>query len=130
MKYVVSILFIFAPSLALAGYSDAIISSQTCKGATTISTSTAVNVAGTFTGAVSDTEIRYTEIYVENEDATAKLYCNEHDNVSTSTTSARTGTQVQPNFGSKSWEIAPGQRWYCISNGASSTLATICKTRR
>lgn len=91
-----------------------LISTNTCNG---FSVS---NIAGS---EVTQGELsRY--ILVQNEHATANLYCKDASTVATSG-SAR-GFKIIAGQ-TIAWTLVPGQPWYCISDGATSTNAMICR---
>lgn len=93
-------------------------STGTCQG---MSISTATAAPGP-TDVTAD--IRYSAVVVDNEDATANLFCSERSDVATS--GGKRGRKIAAGK-SKGWLLPLETRLFCISDGAASTAAMICK---
>jgi hypothetical protein len=95
---------------------DQMSSTQTCSGYT-IGTAAAIDIVGAF---------GYRYVNILNTDASANLWCGDNNTVTTS--GPLRGWKIYPTQ-AVIWALVPFQHWYCITDGAAATLASVCKGR-
>lgn len=106
---------------------NVVVTSDTCLGGVSISTSVGTDVVQS-TSATGG----YMAVYVENEDPSASLYCNESASVTTNGSGGPQGKEIPPTPAHSqhayfSFYLPPACKFYCKSSGAAATTATVCR---
>ena len=96
--------------------------SMTCAGIT-ISTATS---AAEKTQVIDDSAAGWTKVYIENEHATANIFCNERSDVATS--GSPRGKKIAAGLAVE-FTLTGRMKFYCISDSSSASNAMVCKRR-
>ena len=78
------------------------------------------------TDVIVSTNFGYNHVAIQNIDTSANLWCSENPSVTTGASTSAHGWLIQP-YAAVNWVIKRFTRWYCISDGATSTNSTVCK---
>lgn len=110
-------------------------STMTCSG---VQVSSAVAGGSQATSVVSSTQTLWLSISIQNQDATANVYCSDSVSVSTPLAAGTANPSLgwglagaaTPTGGSGSFMLAPGELFYCVNDSGSRTSAiAVCKGR-